>query len=89
MIDSKDCSKTVRTVDQNGTIRYYDVLGQFHNEYGPSVIYLDGSIAFYYHGKLHCDDGPAVIYSDGSEHYYLDNNRYTEDEFRLLQFFRL
>ena len=37
-------------------------------------------------GKLHREDGPAVEYSHGLKQWFLNDKRYTEEEFALLQF---
>ena len=52
-------------VDSDGTVRYYNSLGQLHREYGPAVVTSDGSKYWYQNGQLHRIDGPAVEYPDG------------------------
>ena len=57
-------------VDSDGTLRYYNALGQIHREYGPAIEYSDGDHAWYQNGQLHRVDGPAVEHVDGSREWY-------------------
>ena len=70
------------TVDEKGTIRYYNEAGEYHREDGPAVI--DGDIqAWYLNGKRHREDGPAIINGDRQE-WYLNGKKLTESEFNQL-----
>ena len=57
-------------VDSDGTVRYYNSLGQLHREYGPAVEYSDGDREWWQNGQLHRLDGPAVEYSDGGREWW-------------------
>ena len=57
-------------VDADGTVRYFNALGQLHREYGPAVKYVDGTLVWYQHGQLHRLGGPAVVNADGSKFWY-------------------
>ena len=52
-------------VDADGTVRYYNALGQRHRVYGPAIERPDGYRAWYLNGQLHRLDGPAVERPDG------------------------
>jgi 4-hydroxyphenylpyruvate dioxygenase-like putative hemolysin len=58
------------TVDELGTTRWRNSLGQLHREDGPAVERADGSVAYWIDNKLHREDGPAVEYADGERHWY-------------------
>ena len=53
------------TVDEEGTIRWYNADGKLHRLNGPVVERMDGSKEYYKNGKLHREDGPAIEYLDG------------------------
>ncbi len=82
-------SDIVRTVRDDGVITYHDGDGMKHNDAGPAVIYPSGTVTYIIHGKYHREDGPAIIWADGEVEYYIDNVNYTEDEFKLKQFFKV
>ncbi len=86
MINSKDRSKTVMTVDD--VERHY-VDDKLHCDDGPAVIYPSGTVIYYKHGNLHREDGPAIMFSHGGVHYYLDSIQYTEAEFKLKRLFKV
>ncbi len=88
MNNSKDGSKTVRTVDDDGTKCYYDESSRYHREDGPAIEHIDGYKAWWSNGKTHRIDGPAVIYSDGDVDYYINNKLYSEEEYKVVRFFR-
>ena len=56
--------------DVHGNKRYYNAEGQKHREYGPAVIWADGSQIWFLNGQKHRVDGPAAIYADGSQEWY-------------------
>ncbi len=68
---------------------YYDAAGELHREHGPAVINTNGTVFYYNHGDLHRTDGPAIIFYDGVQLYYINDKRYSEYEFKLMQFFKL
>ena len=68
-------------VNNQGTIRYLNHLGQLHRVLGPAVIYSDGSEDWYQSGLLHRTDGPAVIYPSGDQYWYLEDCILTQEEF--------
>ena len=41
---------------------------------------------WYLNGKLHREDGPAFEWPDGSGEWYLNGQRYTEEEYVMIQF---
>ena len=51
-------------VDEYGTVRYYNTLGQRHRVYGPAVMYADGRIEWYQNAQRHRPDGPAAVWPD-------------------------
>ena len=57
-------------VDPNGTIRYYNALGQKHRVHGPAIDRPDGYRAWYQNDLLHRVGGPAVEYSGGYRAWY-------------------
>ena len=74
---SLECS-----VDEYGTVHYYNALGQRHRVHGPAVEYTDGYRAWYQNGQRHRVDGPAVEYTDGNKSWYINGVRLTEDEWQ-------
>ena len=67
------------TVDEEGTIRWYNADGKLHRLNGPVVERMDGSKEYYKNGKLHREDGPAIEYSDGYKAYYKEGKKHRED----------
>ena len=59
-------------VDSNGTVRYYNALGQLHRMYGPAVVYADVTQVWYQNGQTHRVGGPAVVNADGGKVWYQD-----------------
>ena len=57
-------------VDSDGTVHYYNTLGQLHREYSPAIEYSDGGREWWQNNLLHRLDGPAVVYSDGDRTWY-------------------
>ena len=64
-----------RRVDEYGTVRYYDALGNLHRVHGPAVEYSDGDHAWYQNGQLHRVDGPAVESPDGYRAWFINGER--------------
>ena len=69
------------TVDEEGTILWYNKSNKLHREDGPAVEYADGYKAWYLNGKLHREDGPAVEYAYGGKYWYINGEKLTEKEF--------
>lgn len=67
-VDKLTTSHLERT--EIGMYRYKN--GLLHNERGPAIKLVDGSIFNFIEGKLHKTDGPAVILSDGTKIWYED-----------------
>ena len=67
------------TVDNDGTKRWYNELGQLHNEHGPAIEYADGSKCWYLNGQRHREDGPAIEDADGTKSWYRNGKLHRED----------
>ena len=66
----------------NGDIIYYKKGTKiFHNPYGASVMYKDGTKYYFFENKIHRLDGPAVIWPDGEEEYWINDKYLTKEEF--------
>ena len=50
--------------------------------------YPDGYKEWRFNGQLHRTDGPARIWVDGYREWYLDDKKYTEEEFAMIQFMK-
>ena len=58
-------------VDEDGTIRYFNHLGQKHRVHGPAVIRASsGTYSWWMNGQRHRTDGPAVEWSCGSKEWF-------------------
>ena len=66
-------------VDSNGTVRYYNALGQLHRMYGPAVKYADGTHVWYQNGQTHRVGDPAVVNADGGKVWYQNGQRHRID----------
>ena len=66
-------------VDSDGSVRYYNALGQVHRVYGPAFEHPDGSRAWYQNGQRHRLDGPAIEYSGGYQAWYQTGQRHRID----------
>lgn len=49
---------------------------QLHNNYGPTVEYVDCTKVWYQRGIRHRLDGPAVEYGDGEKGWWVDGVYY-------------
>ncbi len=67
------------TVDDVGTICWYNEKGQLHREDGPAIKNKNRDKWWYINGKLHREDGPAVEYSNGNKYWYINNQCHRED----------
>ena len=73
--------KTYRvTVDDYGTIKWYNEQGQFHNEHGPAYEGANGTKYWCLNGKHHREGGPAIECVDG-KWWYINGKKLTEAEF--------
>jgi len=68
--------------------RYWYRHGKLHREDGPASIYSSGLLKYYIDDCLHRLDGPAVVYPDGTGDYWISNIRYTEEEYKMIVFFK-
>ena len=66
--------------ESDGTVRYYNALGQLHRVYGPAVEYSDGARMWYQNGLLHRLDGPAVEQSNGYRAWWQNGRPQRVDE---------
>jgi hypothetical protein len=57
-------------VDARGTVRHFNAQGQLHREYGPAIVYADGTRTWYQNGMWHRLDGPAVEFPNGRREWY-------------------
>ena len=73
--------------EHNNHVFYKTDDDQYHREDGPAAMFATGCQMWYLNGKLHRADGPAIIYSDSSNEYYLNGIEYTEDAYKMIQFF--
>lgn len=57
----------------NGTEEWFDEEGRCHRDGGlPACIAVDGSRAWFQHGRLHREDGPAFIDQHGRFSFWLN-----------------
>lgn len=58
--------------------------GDYHREFGPAIIYGNGSKEWWVNGKRHREDGPAIIYvlQEDRLQYWILGHELTEEEFR-------
>ena len=69
------------TVDERGARIYRNSLGQRHRQYGPAVIYYNGTTYWYLNGKFHRTDGPAIERANGGKSWWLNGQLLSEKEF--------
>jgi hypothetical protein len=74
--------KPTKKMHGDGKGYEYHLLGLFHREDGPAIVYADGSQFWYLNGKCHRVDGPAAITASGEKTWYLDGKRVTEQQFK-------
>jgi len=80
-------NKNARIKYQSATLRYCETYKAWeirendllHCEWGPAMIYSDGTQEWYYFDNLHRTNGPAVIYPDGRQEWYCMGRRHRED----------
>ena len=63
-------------IDQYGTKRWFNDKNQLHNENGPAIEWISGSIAWWVDGEPHRINGPAYEYADGTKLWYVDGEIY-------------
>jgi hypothetical protein len=71
--------KISKKVDEHGTIRYRNELGQLHREDGPAVEFKEGTKGWLINGKYHREDGPAVEFKEGTKSWYINGQFHRED----------
>ena len=64
------------TVDEEGTVKWYNENGQLHREDGPAVEYADGGRQWYLNDQLHREDGPAIEWANGTVEWWLHGVKY-------------
>ena len=66
----------MRTVDEYGTIRWYNKEGQLHRTAGPAMVWENKGSMWYYEGRRHREGNlPAAMWS-GIKKYYHHGVRY-------------
>ena len=63
-------------IDADGSVNYYNSLGQLHRVHGPAVEYSDGTRAWFQNGRLQRLDGPAVERPDGFRCWWQSGKRH-------------
>ena len=66
-------------VDEYGTIRWYNEMGQLHREDGPAFEGVSGDKEWYLNDQCHREDGPAVEWASGHKEWYLNGQLHRED----------
>jgi hypothetical protein len=69
-------------VDEYGTVRYYNALGNIHREHGPAIEYADGTHVWFQNGQPHRVDGPAVEGGDGYRAWCINGEELTQAEWQ-------
>ena len=69
-------------IDREGTVYYFNSLGQLHRIHGPAVVCTDGYHAWYQNGQRHRLDGPAIVYPSGRREWWLNGKELTEAEWQ-------
>ena len=72
-------TKSIMTIDDEGTKRWINKSGELHREDGPAVEYVDGTKIWIQNGKCHRLDGPAAEMANGSKHWYKDGKLHRAD----------
>ncbi len=74
-IKKNQVTKVFRSINFNGVIIYRDKFNKIHQDFGPAVIYPNGTQLWYKNDRLHRNNGPAAIYPNGTQS-WCKNNRY-------------
>lgn len=53
--------------------------GQLHRDFGPAVVWNNGTQSWYRNGQLHRDGGPAISYANGKQVWYRNGQLHRED----------
>ncbi len=67
------------TVDELGTIRWYNDKNQLHRIDGPAVEYKNGNKLWCINGLCHREDGPACEWADGNKEWFINGRLHRED----------
>lgn len=70
---------SIRQINDDGAIHYYNEAGEYHRIDGPAIIRLNGSEEWLINGRHHRTDGPAYIGSDGAELWVIEGETHRED----------
>ena len=85
MTDSNDALAELLTltltVDQWGTRRYRNSLGELHRIHGPAIERANGYKSWWLNGRLYRTTGPAIDPFNGYKAWYLNGKHLTEREF--------
>ena len=68
-------------VNKQGARIYRNSLGQLHRQYGPAVIYYNGTTYWCLNDQIHRVDGPAIEWANGDKSWWLNGEPFTEKEF--------
>ena len=77
----------MKTIDEDGTIHYYNNKRQLHREDGPAVERWNGDKFWYINGELHREDGPAVECANGYKSWWINGQNIsckTQEKFERL-----
>ena len=76
-----DANGNIKTVDMDGSIRYYDKLGKLHRDNDqPAIIMANsGGLFWYQHGEKHRDGGPACLPANGDAEWYQHGELHREN----------
>jgi hypothetical protein len=80
-------SESILEISSIGTKRYRAANGLYHREDGPAIIFDNGDLIWYQHGRCHREDGPAIEHSNGAKWWLLHGkniNCKTQEEFERL-----
>ena len=69
----------VRSEQDDGSVHWYNSLGQVHRVHGPAVELADGTKVWFLNGYRHRTNGPAFEYADGSRAWYRIGKLHRED----------
>ena len=47
-------------IDSDGNKYWKNSQGKIHNEYGPAIVWTDGSFSYWINGEIHREDGIAT-----------------------------
>jgi len=67
------------TIDNKGTIRWYNEEGAYHRLEGPAIECSNGDKYWYEDGKHHRLDGPAIEITSGTKYWYQEGKLHRLD----------